>query len=248
MTSPGAEIDRIYGFKDREGRAFLWDTLAQLRRERRATFRHCIRLGRLARDFARYLGASELAAKNLGLAAACHDVGKLCIPFEILDQTDKPTDEERAIISSHARHGGTMLAASSRPLAKLAAGIAEHHHVSSRDRGVLPGEISLGRDITSLCDFIDASVSFRPYRKTDTVRFALKNLVRIHGADSSRLLEPFALFCLGAFRKRLETEQAMLKDEEPLTPEYLKERLARKKAKAETSPRRGTPSPPARGP
>lgn len=239
MKGQAHEIDRVYGIDDPEGRASLWKLLSQLRHSSRWTFRHSIRVGRLARDFARYLGASEKAAGNLGLAVACHDVGKMCIPAEILDKTDRLTPEEVKLIGSHPELGRRMLEEDTHILPRLAALISEGHDKHART------DLPLGAQMASFCDVFDSKTSSRPYRReAHTTYRTLKDILRDKRLiGNPGMMEDFVLFCLGAFRRTLEEERRFLPPSTPpLTPESVKEMVADRQA------RQAGVSPPARDP
>jgi len=64
----------------------------------------------------------------LVVAGLLHDLGKTCIPREILVKPGKLTDSERLVIREHPIVGARMLLASAEPM-ELAAVVAYEHHV-----------------------------------------------------------------------------------------------------------------------
>jgi putative nucleotidyltransferase with HDIG domain len=100
-------------------------------------------------------------------AARVHDIGKIAIPDGILNKPGKLTDEERAVMESHAERGAEVL----RRYKDFARGVAivRHHH-ESWDGGGYPHrlrgtDIPFGARVIAVADSYDAMTSDRPYRK-----------------------------------------------------------------------------------
>jgi len=207
MTSPGTEINRIYARDDRAGSAFLLRQRGQLCGERQWTYDHCLRTGGLARRFALHLGASKMAAENLGLAVSCHDVGKMAVSAEVLDSTNGLTPDERAMVRDHAWQGGAMLRVSCQPLARLAADIAENHHERWNGTGYAQksgADIPLGAQIAALCDVFDSATSNRPYHAAAPAYPVLAGMLTARRpAFNPALLEPFVMFCIDDCKDQL---------------------------------------------
>ncbi|HAU28615.1 MAG TPA: hypothetical protein DCW68_00675 [Rhodospirillaceae bacterium] len=185
-SSPlGDEINQLYSLNDPLGRLFLVRLRERLALHHEASYSHCMRVGEMARQFARFVGASEMAADNLGLIVSCHDVGKLLVPPALLDKPD-PTREEQEILSRHGREGDMFLQGRREPLVRMAAEVVTLHHKRFKIQQKLLGKnVPPALRIASLCDSFDSSVSMRPYRVMVTPGYALGSL--IHRNATKRL-------------------------------------------------------------
>ena len=103
---------------------------------------------------------------NLYRAGLLHDIGKIGTPAEIIDKTDKLTDEEYRIIREHPSIGERIL----EPIEAYAeiVPMVKQHHEWFNGKGYPDGlageEIDLGARIMAVADVYDALCSERPYR------------------------------------------------------------------------------------
>lgn len=113
------------------------------------------------------IGLSDAQLTSLQLLCLLHDIGKITVPLEILNKPGRLTDEEWAIIRSHAEKG-YQIAMSSEELRPIADMIL-HHHERWDGKGYpsrLAGdEIPVLSRIISIVDAYDAMVNDRAYRK-----------------------------------------------------------------------------------
>lgn len=128
---------------------------------------HVVRTARLAVQVATEMGLSPSQIRQTGIGAILHDVGKLDIPSEILTKPGRLTDDERAIMETHAALGAAKLLAS--PVLAAAAPIVAAHHerVDGRGypRGLSADDIPVEAKIIAACDAYDAITNNRHYRK-----------------------------------------------------------------------------------
>lgn len=113
---------------------------------------------------------------NLIIAAYLHDVGKLCIPKEILNKPDRLTEEEFKVVKLHPLLGAIVLSSFSLPGVKnwdtiynlqIIEAVLYHHEWydgSGYPYGLKGKEIPLLARIISIADAYDAMTSPRPYR------------------------------------------------------------------------------------
>lgn len=79
--------------------------LTDIKRYDQATYEHCLRVFRYATLIAKVYETSEKDMCILGKAALLHDVGKICIPVNILRKPGKLTSRERSIVECHVLEG-----------------------------------------------------------------------------------------------------------------------------------------------
>lgn len=105
--------------------------------------------------------------------AALHDIGKICIPDNILNKPGKLTNEEFTIMKSHSAVGSQMLNDlpfhRDEPLVKLGYKVVRWHHERWDGRGYPDGlkgdDIPISAQVVSLADVYDALTSERCYKK-----------------------------------------------------------------------------------
>ena len=78
----------------------LLATIASLEKSLPRVYRHSLSVTRLSLETAFYINSSLPEIEMLGIAAMLHDLGKMCIPKEILDKpgnlSPKMEDNEKA--------------------------------------------------------------------------------------------------------------------------------------------------------
>ncbi|VVE12010.1 response regulator receiver [Pandoraea aquatica] len=145
-----------------------WTLFRLAEYKRGGTATHMWRVGALAWRFAQSLGMSAIKAQALGLAAALHDTGKLCIPNSILEKPGRLSPDEILTMRMHPQLGAEMLTAIGGAACELAATVARTHHErydgTGYPYGLSGNRIPLAGRIVALVDVFDALASHRPYR------------------------------------------------------------------------------------
>lgn len=112
------------------------------------------------------LALEALTDTQLLLGGLLHDIGKLCIPKDVLDKPGSLTTDERRVIERHVGFGEAILLDC--PALSPALSIVSCHHERwdgcGYPYGLLGHVIPLGARITSICDAYDALTSQRVYR------------------------------------------------------------------------------------
>jgi putative two-component system response regulator len=163
------------------------------------TGEHTLRVARYSRIIAEQLGLPPRLCRDIYLAAPLHDVGKVAIPDKILLKPGKLTDDEMAVIRTHATIGEKILANSSCELIQLGAQIAAGHHERWDGAGYPDGlkadEIPVAARVVAVADVFDALTTRRPYKEPMPLDVARSYLVENQG----RQFDPA---CVEAFLSR----------------------------------------------
>lgn len=151
------------------------------------TSRHTVRVGEMAGNLA---GTLALPSEHVGLlrrAAPLHDVGKIGIPDALLRKPSRLSESEVQIMRTHTTIGAHILGGSHAPLLTLAERIALTHHEwwnGGGYPGKLRGEaIPIEGRIVAVADAFDALTNNRPYRKAQSVSYALEEIARHRGTQ-----------------------------------------------------------------
>jgi HD-GYP domain-containing protein (c-di-GMP phosphodiesterase class II) len=116
-------------------------------------------------------------------ASLLHDLGKLAIPDDILDNPGELNDREWRVVSEHPKIGQVVLEQAG--ALRDAATIVLHHHEWFDGRGYPHGlagqEIPVGARIVAIADAYEAMVAGRPYRSAIAHEAALAELRRHAG-------------------------------------------------------------------
>lgn len=130
---------------------------------------HLLHVAEYVRIVALKMGLGEEKAAAIADASLLHDIGKVCIPDEILFKTGPLTDTEFQEIRRHNQYGFHMLNGSPDAFVQMAARIAHEHHERIDGTGYLGlkrDDICLEAKIASVADVFDALTSPRIYKKT----------------------------------------------------------------------------------
>ena len=142
---------------------------------------HIERIGRFSTLLAEAIGMNPDFCRRIGYAAPLHDVGKVAIPDAILLKPGQLTDEERAIVETHAEEGHRLLRGSSSSILDMGATIALSHHErwdgGGYPRGLAAESIPIEGRIVAIADVFDALTSHRVYRKAFPVEKAVEMML-----------------------------------------------------------------------
>ena len=148
---------------------------------------HSVRVSQYSSILARRLRLDVDVVRQIELGGHVHDIGKIGVREEVLNKTEKLTDEEYEHVMIHPLVGWRVLA----PLlgdAPVALNIVRSHHERMDGRGVpdgLAGEaIPIEARIVAVADAIDAMTSGRPYRGSElSLEEALEELEQNAGTQ-----------------------------------------------------------------
>jgi hypothetical protein len=130
------------------------------------TYRHSLMVFALSTLLARYLYTDVYRFRLGALAGPSHDLGKICVPLEVLRKTTPLSRQEAAILRHHALAGFVLLTYFTGDPDHLAARVARDHHERRDGSGYPRGIADFDEmvEIVILSDMYDALVSPRPYR------------------------------------------------------------------------------------
>ena len=158
------------------------DGLEYFREKDFHTYRHCLMVFALSALLARHLYPDDQRSLLGALAGPSHDLGKVCVPLNILQKRTPLTHGEAAVLKNHALAGYLLLVYYTGDEHHLTAQVARDHHErhdgSGYPRGI--GEVDEMVEIVVLSDIYDALISPRPYRPVSfDNRSALEELTRM---------------------------------------------------------------------
>ena len=145
---------------------------------------HEQRVGRLAVAIGTEMGLTDSVLQGLDVGGQLHDVGKMQVPVEILTKPGRLTDAEYALIKDHAQAGYDMLKDVDFPwpVALIAAQHHERLDGSGYPRGLKGDQIILEARIVAVADVVEAMALHRPYRFSDGLDVALREIERGRGS------------------------------------------------------------------
>lgn len=144
---------------------------------------HSARVAAYAAEIGRRLGKSLAEQNKLYEIGLLHDIGKIGIPEEIINKTERLTDEEFGRIKEHTVIGNEILKGIS-DLPELALGARSHHERyggGGYPDGLMGEEIPEVARIICVADCYDAMTSTRTYSKPKEQSAVRKEIERCSG-------------------------------------------------------------------
>ncbi|WP_424767117.1 HD-GYP domain-containing protein [Paenibacillus sp. sgz302251] len=132
------------------------------------TYEHHVGVGIIATLIGRWMHLEENELILLSLAATLHDVGKIKLPFEILNKPGKLTDAEFQLIKKHTIYGYELLKGTTGLSIRIARVALQHHEREDGNGyplGLKKGNIDLFSSIVAVADIFHAMSSKRPYHE-----------------------------------------------------------------------------------
>jgi len=142
-----------------------------------------IKFRRLVTAIAKELGLSKDKINALNYAALLRDLGKISIPEKILNKNKPLTSKEYKIIKKHPVWTTSII--KHIKVLEPAIPIILHHHERYNGQGYPDGlkkeEIPIGARILAVVDAFEAMITKRPYRRSKTIKQAMKEIERNSG-------------------------------------------------------------------
>ncbi|MBI4845819.1 MAG: HD domain-containing protein [Candidatus Omnitrophica bacterium] len=144
---------------------------------------HQERVAQLVLAIAKELNLPEEKIEGVKTAAMIHDIGKICVPAEILSKPSRLTSHEFSLITEHPQVGYDILKGIEFPwpVAKI---VVQHHERldgSGYPNKLKGDQILLEAWILIVSDVVEAMASHRPYRPALGVERALDEILSKKG-------------------------------------------------------------------
>lgn len=149
------------------------------------TFVHSLNVSKYAVTLAQSLGMSGSDIEIIREAALLHDIGKISIPEHILQKTSRLTDEEYAIMKTHAENSTKIIRYLPDMDYVIPAVVGHHERYDGKGypRGLAGESIPYMARILSVADCFDAMTARRPYKPPRSVEYAVSELERNSGTQ-----------------------------------------------------------------
>jgi HD-GYP domain-containing protein (c-di-GMP phosphodiesterase class II) len=167
---------------------------------------HQRRVADLARAIATQMGLSRIQINGIRIAGSIHDLGKICVPSDILSKPGRLTEHEFGIIKAHPEVGYDILKSIEFPW-PIAQTIVQHHERldgSGYPAGLTDNRIIVEARIVAVSDVVEAMSSHRPYRPALGIDMALDEIQKGRGTayDPDAVDACISLFKTGHFQFR----------------------------------------------
>jgi len=154
--------------------------IAPLKDHDEYTFVHSINVAILVLLQARSFGIWGPMLHMFGMAALCHDIGKLSVPRDILNKPGRLDDREWEIMKRHTQAGALYLSGLE-GTSPLSAVVAYEHHLRFDGHAGYPRlrkrrQPNLASRMTAIADAYDAMCTLRPYDQTVGKAAALETI------------------------------------------------------------------------
>lgn len=153
--------------------------VTRLKNHNETTYMHSVSVCALMVALALRIGFKRAQVAQVGLAGLLHDIGKACIPTELLDKPGALTPMEYRLVQTHTQQGHEMLRKSGLKCA-ITIDVAMHHHErvdgSGYPKKLKGDEISLVSKMAAVCDVYDTLTSEKPYKPTLQPAEALRQM------------------------------------------------------------------------
>ena len=147
-----------------------------------------------------FMGLTDQFYRNVTKAAPMHDLGKIAVDDAILRKPGKLTDEEYAVMKSHAAEGAKIVHeilkdTEDNDFHLIAENVAHYHHErydgSGYPDGLKGDNIPIEARITAIADVYDVLVSKRVYKEKVSFSEASQIILNGMGTQFDKRLEPY---------------------------------------------------------
>jgi HD-GYP domain-containing protein (c-di-GMP phosphodiesterase class II) len=130
------------------------------------TYRHMLMIFALSTLLAKILIPDFQRRVHNATAGPSHDLGKICVPVDVLLKREPLTKEERSMLFQHPIAGYVLLCYYTKDISSFSARVALDHHERKDGSGYARGIEQKDPlvEIVAVSDVYDALISPRPYR------------------------------------------------------------------------------------
>ncbi len=175
--------------------------LARLKTKDDYTYMHSVAVCALMVSLAKQLSLSDEQTREAGLAGLLHDIGKMAIPLDILNNPGKLTDSEFDVVKGHPVAGHQMLMEGG-AVGEVALDVCLHHHEKIDGTGypyqISGDNISIFARMGAVCDVYDAITSNRPYKNGWCPSESLRKMAEWDGHFDKNIFQAFVK-CIGIY-------------------------------------------------
>ena len=176
-------------------------SIARLKTKDNYTYMHSVAVCALMVSLAKELEFSEEQIRDAGLAGLLHDIGKMTIPSEILNNPGKLTAAEFEQVKNHPKAGYEILL-ECLGICAVALDVCLHHHEKMDGTGYPYGlsgeEISVFARMGAVCDVYDAITSNRSYKQGWCPSESLRQMASWKGHLDPTIFHAF-IKCIGIY-------------------------------------------------
>jgi len=157
--------------------------------------------------------------ENIEIAAPLHDIGKIAIPFDVLNKPGKLTEEEMKMAKGHTVTGARILSeiyaeAEKNEFIQMAIDIARFHHEKWDGTGYPDGisgkQIPLAARIVEIIEYYDTLTGKRCYKP----EFSPEESMAIMESEVGKSFDPDIFDVFRRIRKRLVVNQIIERSNE----------------------------------
>lgn len=198
-------VQKLVDLSYEEGNGFSLAGMASIKEHDDYTFNHMVNVCVLAIAFGQRLGLRRQALAQLGLCALYHDMGKLHIPLDVLNNQTGLSEKEWAVMGNHTVFAARTLF----PLIEVDRGTvnriltALQHHLRFDGTGYPKLRIrrkqSLYARITAIVDTFDAMTTKRLYQRQYLPDEAMALMHKFAGQRYDPLLVKAFINCMGIY-------------------------------------------------
>ena len=169
MDAVNQVVDEAIIMIDADHKEFnVFDIVHNMRQSSDLTYAHSINVAMICHTIAKWVGMSEDEATLAFTCGILHDIGKLRIPDEIINKTEKLTKEEFDLLKTHPIEGYNML--KELPIDRHIKNATLMHHERADGSGYPIGmkgnDIDKYARIVAIADVYEAATAPRVYRKS----------------------------------------------------------------------------------
>ncbi len=142
------------------------DMLQNVREYDDSTYVHCLNVALISNVLAKWLKMSEDEIEIATICGMLHDIGKLCVPKEIIGKPTKLSSDEFSIIKKHPSTGYQLLKDKDMELQICNSALMHHERCdgSGYPLGLSGNDIDKFAKLVSIADVYDAMTASRVYR------------------------------------------------------------------------------------